>query len=74
MQTLLCGYANGEQLKEMAADKYISYSTATNTVYEAKRRLEAKNLAQAVVKAMGRGYLSSPTGPDLQVFPILPTH
>jgi len=72
MQNLLAGYANGQQLKEMAADKYVSYSTATNTVYEAKKRLGAKNLAQAVVKAMGQGYLSHPTGNDLQVFPILP--
>jgi DNA-binding NarL/FixJ family response regulator len=72
MQTLLSGYANGAQLKEMAADKYVSYSTATNTVYEAKRRLGAKNLAQAVVKAMGKGYLSVPTGAELQVFPTQP--
>ena len=74
MQTLLAGHANGQQLKEMAADKYVSYSTATNTVYEAKKRLEAKNLAQAVVKAIGKGYLSMPTGPDLQVFPLSPDH
>lgn len=72
MQNLLAGYANGYQLKEMAAEKYVSYSTATNTVYEAKRRLEAKNLAQAVVKAIGKGYLSHPTGAELQVFPIQP--
>lgn len=69
MKTLLAGYANGNQLKEMAQQRYVSYSTATNTVYEAKRRLGAKNLAQAVVKAMGKGYLSQPTGPDSQVFP-----
>ena len=72
MQTLLAGYANGSQLKEMAEDRYVSYSTATNTVYEAKKRLKATNLANAVVKAMGKGYLSHPTGPDLQVFPVLP--
>ncbi len=70
MKTLLAGYANGKQLKEMAEDRYVSYSTATNTVYEAKKRLEASNLAQAVVKAMGQGFLSQPTGPDLFVFPI----
>jgi DNA-binding NarL/FixJ family response regulator len=72
MQTLLAGYANGKQLKEMAEDRYVSYSTATNTVYTAKQRLEAKNLAHAIVKSIGLGYLSSPTGPDLQVFPVLP--
>jgi DNA-binding NarL/FixJ family response regulator len=73
MQTLLSGYANGKQLKEMAEERYVSYSTATNTVYEAKKRLGASNLAQAVVKAMGSGYLSHPTGPDLHVFPSKPS-
>lgn len=72
MQQLLAGYANGRQLKEMAADRYVSYSTATNTVYEAKKRLEASNLAQAVVKAIAKGYLSHPTGAEMFVFPTLP--
>lgn len=68
MIQLLCGHANGKQLKEMARERYVSYSTATNTVYEAKKRLKANNLAQCVVKAQGFGYLSHPTGPDLTVF------
>ena len=70
MIQLLSGVANGKQLKEMAEDRYVSYSTATNTVHEAKKRLAAKSLAHAVAQAMGKGYLSFPTGPDLQVFPI----
>lgn len=64
---LLAGHANGKQLKQMAKERYVSYSTATNTIYEAKKRLEARNLAQCVVKAQGYGYLSHPTGSELHV-------
>lgn len=64
---LLMGHANGKQLKEMAKERYVSYSTATNTIYEAKKRLGARNLAECVVKAQGHSYLSHPTGPDLHV-------
>jgi DNA-binding NarL/FixJ family response regulator len=72
MQALLVGYANGRQLKELASDRFISYSTATQTVSEAKRRLQARNLAQAVVRAQGLGFISGPTGPNLLVFPTTP--
>lgn len=72
MRQLLAGYANGSELKEQARERYISYSTATNTVREAKRRLGARNLAQAIVRAQGLGYLSHPTGSELHVFPSLP--
>lgn len=64
---LLAGHANGKQLKEMAKERYVSYSTATNTIYEAKKRLSAKNLAQCVIKAQGYGYISHPTGSELHV-------
>jgi len=67
MVNLLMGHANGKQLKEMAKERYVSYSTATNTIYDAKKRLNAKNLAQCVIKAQGYGYLSHPTGPELTV-------
>lgn len=67
MVHLLMGHANGKQLKEMAKERYVSYSTATNTIYDAKKRLSAKNLAQCVIKAQGYGYLSQPTGPELTV-------
>jgi DNA-binding NarL/FixJ family response regulator len=72
MQTLLVGHANGKQLKEMAQERYVSYSTATQAVSEAKRRLKARNLAQAVIRAQGMGFISTPTGPDLLVFSLLP--
>lgn len=72
MQRLLAGYANGKQLKEMASEQFVSYSTATNTVHEAKKRLRARHLAHAVIRAHGLGYLSHPTGPDLTVFPMSP--
>lgn len=68
---LLMGHANGKQLKEMAKERYVSYSTATNTIYEAKKRLSARNLAQCVIKAQGLGYLSHPTGPELNVIAFL---
>lgn len=69
MLTLLAGHANGKQVKEMAKERYVSYSSATQTVAEAKRRLEARSLAHAVIRAQGMGYLSFPTGADLFVFP-----
>lgn len=72
MGRLLAGVANGKQLKEMATEYFVSYSTATNTVHEAKKRLKAKHLAHAVIRAHGLGYLSHPTGPDFTVFPISP--
>lgn len=71
MLTLLAGYANGKQVKEMAKDRYVSYSSATQTVAEAKKRLHARSLAHAIVRAQGLGFLSHPTGPDLYVFPII---
>ena len=67
MVTLLVGHANGKQVKEMAKERYVSYSSATQTIAEAKRRLEARSLAHAVIRAQGVGYLSFPTGPDLLV-------
>lgn len=70
MVTLLMGHANGKQVKEMAKERYVSYSSATQTIAEAKRRLEARSLAHAVIRAQGVGYLSFPTGPDLLVYPI----
>lgn len=70
MVTLLIGHANGKQVKEMAKERYVSYSSATQTIAEAKRRLEARSLAHAVVRAQGVGYLSFPTGPDLLVYPV----
>lgn len=72
MQRLLAGVANGKQLKEMALEQFVSYSTATNTVHEAKKRLRARHLAHAVMRAHGMGYLSHPTGSDMTVFPLLP--
>jgi DNA-binding NarL/FixJ family response regulator len=69
MLTLLAGHANGKQVKEMAKERYVSYSSATQTVAEAKRRLDARSLAHAVIRAQGLGYLSFPTGSDLFVFP-----
>ncbi len=68
MVTLLMGHANGKQVKEMAKERYVSYSSATQTIAEAKRRLEARSLAHAVIRAQGAGYLSFPTGSDLKVF------
>jgi DNA-binding NarL/FixJ family response regulator len=70
MVNLLAGHANGKQVKEMAKDRYVSYSSATQTVAEAKKRLEARSLAHAIIRAQGLGFLSHPTGPDLFVFPL----
>lgn len=68
MVNLLAGHANGKQVKEMARDRYVSYSSATQTVAEAKKRLKARSLAHAIIRAQGLGFLSQPTGPDLHVF------
>jgi len=70
MVNLLAGHANGKQIKEMAKDRYVSYSSATQTVAEAKKRLNARSLAHAVVRAQGLGFLSFPTGSDLYVYPL----
>lgn len=67
MVQLIAGHANGKQLKEIARDRYVSYSSATQTAAEAKRRLGATSLANAVVRAQGFGYLSFPTGPDMTI-------
>jgi len=70
MVNLLAGHANGKQVKEMAKERYVSYSSATQTVAEAKKRLQARSLAHAIVRAQGMGFLSQPTGPDMYVFPV----
>jgi hypothetical protein len=57
MRELLAGVANGERLQH-------------NHLQEAKTRLGAKTLANAVVLSIGKGFLSLPTGPDMQVFPL----
>lgn len=71
MLTLLAGHANGKQVKEMAKERYVSYSSATQTVAEAKKRLQARSLAHAIVRAQGMNFLSQPTGPDMHVFPLI---
>jgi hypothetical protein len=55
----------------VAKEQSYSYNNVVNTVAEAKMRLGASTLAQAVLIAHERGYLSSPTGPDDQVMPFL---
>lgn len=72
MVQLLVGSANGRQLKDIAKERYASYSSATQTMARAKEILEAKSLAQAVIRAHAAGYLSLPTGPDLLCFPLDP--
>lgn len=70
MVNLLAGHANGKQVKEMAKERYVSYSSATQTVAEAKKRLQARSLAHAIIRAQCMGFLSQPTGPDMHVFPL----
>jgi len=71
MVTLLAGHANGKQVKEMAKERYVSYSSATQTVAEAKKRLQARSLAHAIVRAQGLGFISQPTGAELHVYPLI---
>lgn len=70
MRELLAGVANGERLQLMADQRYISFSAVYNNLAEAKMRLGARTLPHAVVLAIGKGFLSLPTGPDMQVFPL----
>jgi len=70
MVNLLAGHANGKQIKELALDRFVSYSSATQTVSEAKKRLRARSLAHAIIRAQGFGFLSHPTGADFKVFPL----
>lgn len=74
MVTLLVEHGNGKQLKEIAKERYVSYSTATNTIYTAKQRLGAKHLAQCIVKAQALGYISFPTGPDMHLINLSETN
>lgn len=67
MVNLLVGHANGKQVKELAKERYVSYSSATQTVAEAKKRLDARSLAHAIVKAQGFNFISGPTGPEMHV-------
>lgn len=71
MVNLLAGHANGKQVKEMARDRYVSYSSATQTVAEAKKRLGARSLAHAIVKAQAFGFLSHPTGSEMFVYSLM---
>lgn len=73
MRELLAGVGNGERLQEMADQRYISFSAVHNHLHEAKARLGAKTLSNAVVLAIGKGYLSLPTGADMRVFPLYDT-
>ena len=54
---ILCLVAQGMSLREIAKLKHISYSTCKNQADEAKSRLRAQNLAEAVAQAFVRGVL-----------------
>jgi DNA-binding NarL/FixJ family response regulator len=70
MVNLLIGHANGKQVKELAKERYVSYSSATQTVAEAKKRLDARSLAHAIVRAQAFSFISGPTGPEMHVVAI----
>lgn len=70
MVKILARHASGLSLKEVAKDIYVSYSAVTNTLYDARERTGTKTTAQLVLLAHDLGYLSHPTGPSGQVFPI----
>ena len=70
MVNLLVGHANGKQVKELAKERYVSYSSATQTVAEAKKRLDARSLAHAIVRAQAFGFISGPTGNNMNVFAL----
>jgi len=70
MLQLVAAYASGKDLQEIADERFVSYSSASQTVGEAKKRLGARHLAHCVVLAQAYGLLSHPTGPDHVVLPL----
>lgn len=73
MIKILARHASGLTFKEVAREVYISYSAVTNMMNEARSRTGAGTNAALVMYAHDLGYLSHPTGPDRQVFPLQPT-
>lgn len=73
MVQILARHASGLNLSEVAEDIFISYSWVTNAMSEARKRLGVNSNAALVIQAHDLGYLSHPTGPDRQVFPLQPT-
>lgn len=69
---ILAAQASGKTQKQIAEEFYMTLGHVSNTTSEARKRLGAKTLAAAVMRAHRLGYLSSPTGPDLTVFPNEP--
>lgn len=73
MVKILARHASGLKLTEVADEIYISYSAITNAMLEARRRTGSGTIAGLVMRAHDLGFLSHPTGPDQQVFPLDPT-
>lgn len=69
MVTFLAAHASGKTVTAIAMERHYAYSTVQNTLAEAKDRLHASTLAAACIRAYDMGYLTGPTGPDLEVFP-----
>jgi DNA-binding NarL/FixJ family response regulator len=72
MTKILALHASGLTLKEIAQKIFVSYSAVTNTMYDARSRVNADTTAELIMKAHDLGYLSHPTGPDGRVIPLDP--
>jgi DNA-binding NarL/FixJ family response regulator len=70
MVKILARHASGLSLKEVAQEIYVSYSAVTNTLYDARDRTGCKTNTQLTMFAHKHGFLSGPTGPSDQVFPV----
>lgn len=73
MLKILARHASGLKLTEVAEEIFISYSAVTNAMLDARRRVGVGTIPALVMQAHALGYLSHPTGPDRQVFPLDPT-
>ena len=60
MVEILARHASGLNMRQVAAEMFLSYSSVANTVQEIRKRLKANTLAACVIRAYNLGYLTLP--------------
>jgi DNA-binding NarL/FixJ family response regulator len=65
---VLAEYASGNRAREIALTLHCTEEAVFACLKESKRRLGARNTAQAVALAISMGDISTPTGVDARVF------
>ena len=60
MADILARHASGLNMRQVATEMFLSYSSVANTVQDIRKRLGANTLAACVIRAHQLGYLSDP--------------